>query len=277
VSENALQDILAYCADVRTWSSGTRYAAELAAALGASLTGIHIAPPLPLRPPDGMPASVGAELIAYAHDEVQTAMLAGPRFAMWAGQFGAHDTRWQVALGDAVDVLGIAANWSDIVIFERCNADGDRVIDLISETLLSGFSCVVVPEATYAIGRLERIAVLYDGSSESIRALHAAIPLLQKAIHVVLLRGNWPIAQHAVTSAFDPKQHLSKHGISIESEEVDAQAHEAADALLEMASRHRVDLIVAGAAGKNRLGDSRLDPMPRYLLEYASIPLFLKG
>ena len=272
-----LQDILAYCNDVRSWSSGARYAAELAAALGASLTGVYIAPPLPLRPPDGMPASVGAELIAYAQDEVQAAMLAGPRFATWASQFGAHDAQWQVALGDAADVLGIAGNWSDLVIFERLGANGERVTDLISETLLRGFSCIVVPEARYAIGRLERIAVVYDGSVESIRALHASIPLLRKALHVVLLRGNWPAPRRAVTPAFDPTQHLFKHGIAAESEEIDARAHEAADALLEMASRRRVDLIVAGISGKRRLGDTRLDPMPRYLLEYASIPLFLKG
>ncbi|HSS07208.1 MAG TPA: universal stress protein [Rhodanobacteraceae bacterium] len=272
-----MQDILAYCADVRMWSPGMRYAAELAAALGASLTGIHVTPPLPLKAPEGMPASICAELIAYAQDEVQEAMVAGPRFAAWAGQFGVQNARWQVALGDTVDVIGIAANWSDIIILERPSADDERTIDLIIETLLSGFACVVVPEATYAIGRLERIAVLYDGSCESIRALHDAIPLLRKATHVVLLRGSWPVKRPEAFPAFDPEQHLSKHGIAFESEDIDAQVDEAADAWLEMASRRRVDLIVAGAAGKSRLGDIRLDPIPRYLLQYASIPLFLKG
>lgn len=272
-----MQDILAYCADVRVWSPGMRYAAELAAALGASLTGIHVTPPLPLKAPEGMPASISAELIAYAQDEVQAAMVAGPRFAAWAAQFGVQNAQWKVALGDAVDVLGIAANWNDIVIFERRSTDGERSIDLISETLLCGFACVVVPEATYAIGRLERIAVLYDGSCESIRALHDAIPLLRKATHVVLLRGSWPTKQTEAFIAFNPGQHLLKHGIAFENEDLDVQADEAADAWLAMASRRRADLIVAGASGKSRLGDIRLDPIPRYLLQYASIPLFLKG
>lgn len=272
-----MQDILAYCADIRTWSPGARYAAELAAAVDASLTGIHIAPQLPLKTPEGAPASVGAELIAYAQDEVQAAMMAGPRFAAWARQFGVQRTQWQVALGDVVDILGVAANWSDVVVFERQSAAAERSIDVISETLLSGFACIVVPEATYAIGRLERIAVVYDGSSASIRALHDALPLLGKATHVVLLRGNWPTERPEGQLTFDPQHHLAQHGIAIETEDLDVGADEAADALLEAASRHRVDLVVAGAPGKSRFGDVHLDPIPRHLLQYASVPLYLKG
>jgi nucleotide-binding universal stress UspA family protein len=272
-----VQDILAYCADIHAWSPSARYAAELAATVDASLTGIHVSPRLPLRTPGGMPASIGAELVAYAQDEVQAAMLAAPRFAAWARQFGVQSTQWHVALGDAADVVGIAANWSDVVVFERQNIEPERSIDLISETLLSGFACIVVPEATYAIGRLERIAVVYDGSSASIRALHEAVPLLGKATHVLLLRGNWPVEQPDGRPVFDPLRHLAKHGIAVELEDVDAGADEAADALLEAASRHRVDLVVAGAPGKSRFGDVHLDPIPRYLLQYASIPLYLKG
>lgn len=272
-----MHDILAYCPYVHAWSPGARYAAELAAAVDASLTGIHVAPPLPLKTPGGMPASLSAELVAYAQDEVQSAMLAGPRFAAWARQFGVQSTQWHVALGDTVDVLGAAANWSDVVVLERQNAEAERSIDLISETLLSGFACIVVPEATYAIGRLERIAVAYDGSPASIRALHEALPLLGKATHVVLLRGSWPVEQPDGGPAFDPKRHLAMHGIAVEREDLDVGADEAADALLEAASRHRVDLVVAGAPGKSRFGDVHLDPIPRYLLQYASIPLYLKG
>jgi nucleotide-binding universal stress UspA family protein len=277
-SETAhVQDILTYCTDIRSWSPGARYAAELAAALDASLTGIHVTPSLPPRTPEGMPASISAELIAYAQDEVQGAMLAGPRFASWARQFGVEKTQWQVALGDAGDALGVAANWSDIIVFARENSEAARSIELISETLLSGFACVVVPEATYAIGRLDRIAVVYDGSRASIRALHQAIPLLQKATHVVVLRGKWPAERTAAFIAFDPRLHLEKHGVASEVEEVDADADQAGDALLEAASRRRVDLVVAGAAGKNRFGDIHLDPIPRYLLQYANLPLYLKA
>lgn len=272
-----MQDILACCANIHAWSSGARYAAELAASLHATLTGIHIAPALPMKMPQGAPAAVTAELVAYAQDEVQAAMLAGPRFAIWARQFGVSCAQWQVALGDPVDILGIAGNWNDLIVFGRQSAEAACSIDVISEMLLSGFACIVVPEATYAIGRLERIAVLCDGSSASIRSLHDAIPLLRKAAHVVLLRGNWPAQRPLGTRAFDPQRHLSNHGISSESENLDASAAEAADALLEAASRQRVDLIVGGATGKNRFGDVHLDPIPRYLLQYASVPLYLKG
>lgn len=270
-------DILVHCADIRAWPPAARYAAELAASLGASLTGIYISPPLPLEVPGGMPTLVGAELIAYAHDQVQAAMLAGPRFAAWAGQFGAKNAQWQVALGDPADVLRKAGNWNDIIVLERRNSSIARSIDLIGETLLSGFACVVVPEATYAIGRLERIAIAYDGSCASIRALHAALPLLSKATHGVLLHGKWSSERPAGVGDFDPHGHLAMHGIATEIETLDASADEAGDALLEAASRNRIDLVVAGVAGKSRFGDIRLDPIPRYLLQYAGVPLYLRG
>ena len=47
----AVLDILAYCPNPHAWSPGVRYAAELAANLGASLTGLHVSAPWPSREP----------------------------------------------------------------------------------------------------------------------------------------------------------------------------------------------------------------------------------
>ena len=206
-----------------------------------------------------------------------SAMLAEGRDSPHGRAVRRAETQWHVALGDRPMCSASPPTGATSSCLERQNAEAQRSIDLISETLLSGFACIVVPEATYAIGRLERIAVAYDGSPASIRALHEALPLLSKATHVVLLCGSWPVEQPDGGPAFDPQRHLAMHGIAVEREDLDVGADEAADALLEAASRHRVDLVVAGAPGKSRFGDVHLDPIPRYLLQYASIPLYLKG
>jgi len=112
-------DVLAYCSEVNVWTPGVRYAAELAATFGATLTGVHVSPPWPMHEPAGAPPSLMAELVAHAQEEVGVAMHAGVRFGDWARGLGVTSTRWHVALGDPADVLGVAANWSDLVLSGR--------------------------------------------------------------------------------------------------------------------------------------------------------------
>jgi hypothetical protein len=48
-----------------------------------------------------------------------------------------------------------------------------------------------------------------------------------------------------------------------------------AEAILEAASRNRIDLLVSGALGKRRLGDCRLDETSNHLLKYTGVPILL--
>ena len=270
-------DILAYCSDVRVWTPGVRYAAELAAKLGGTLTGIHVSPPWPTSEPRGAPPSLMAELVAHAQEAVYTAMEANTRFCTWAAGLGVGSTKWHVALGDAADVLSVAANWSHVTVIDRRISDREDTTRLIYETLLSGFVCLVVPDNGYALARVQRVAVAYDGSSACIRALHAAVPLLQRAIHVVLIECD--LAKDAREGAprppFDPRQYLLDRGVDVDVEQPDGDASACAQAILDAASRNRADLLVAGAPGKRHFGECRLDETPRLLLNYTGIPVLL--
>ncbi|MGA9342659.1 MAG: universal stress protein [Rhodanobacteraceae bacterium] len=273
-----MRDILAFCADAHVFSPSVRYAAELAASLGASLNGIHVSEAIPLSAPPGIPPSLLAEFVAYAQDTVQSAMFAGTRFKTWAHHLGVPSAQWHVALGDAIDALAAAGNWNDVLVIERRVSMREDSTELISELLLSGVPCIAVPEATNAIGRLERIAVAFNGSQSSIRALHAAIPLLRRATHVVLLQGVWgdpEAAPIASDRAFDPLEHLRKHAVAAAVEHLGTSETGVGDVILKTASKRRVDLLVAGAEGKHRRGDCRLAPLPNLLLQGASMPLFM--
>lgn len=274
-----MRDILVNCDDFRIFSPAVRYAAELAATLDASLTGIHVEAPIPSRAPDAMPPSLMAEFIAYTQDEIQSAMVAGTRFAEWARDFGVPSTRWQVALGDAAAIFCVAGNWSDLLVLERGNGGVDDSIRLISEVLLSGLPCLVVPEMTYAVGRIERVAVAWNGSPASTRALHAAMPMLRRAAHVILLLGARP-DPHAVDVAckpvFDPRRYLRARGIDVVTESIEASADEVGDTLLTAASRNRADLLVMGAFGKKRFNEWYLGGTTRHVLQYAGVPLFMR-
>lgn len=273
-----MRDILVYCDDFRVWSPTARYAAELAAALDASLTGLHVGTRIPLEAPQGTPPPLLAEFIAYVQDDIQAAMVAGQHFAHWAQQFGVKSTAWQVALGDAADILCVAGNWNDVLVVERSSGRIEDPLGLISEVLLSGLACLVVPEMTYAVGRLERIAVAWNGSPASTRALHGAMPLLRRATQVVLLRAARPKSlrsEVAFEPEFDPEDYLRARGIQVRTESIEANDEEAADALLTAASRNRADLLVMGAFGKMRFHEWYLGGTTRQVLQYAGLPLFM--
>lgn len=274
-----MRDILVHCDDFRAWSPAVRYAAELAAALDASLTGIHVGLPMPSKTPDAIPPSLMAEFTAYAQDEIRSAMIAGTRFAQRAHEFGVASARWQVALGDAAAIFCVAGNWNDLLVVERGNGGADDSIGLISQVLLSGLACLVVPEMTYAVGRIERVAVAWNGSPASTRALHAAMPMLRRAANVVLLRGTPRESQTAgvlCKPVFDPRQYLLARGIHAVTESIEASADEVGDALLTAASRNRADLLVMGAFGKKRFNEWYLGGSTRHILQYAALPLFMK-
>lgn len=270
-------DVLAYCSDVNVWTPGVRYAAELAASLGATLTGLHVSPPWPMHEPAGTPPSLMAELIAHAQEEVGAAMHAGVRFGTWARELGVPSTRWHVALGDPADVLGVAGNWNDIIVIDRTIGDRDDTVDLIRDVLLAGSVCIAVPDNGYAVTRFDRIAVAFDGSPPTIRALHAATPLLQRASHVILIEAaaDEEDIESTAKPKFDPMRYLAERGIEGEIETVGFDGGSLAEAILDTASRNRADLLVSGARGKRSLGDSRLHETSRHFLDYADIPVLM--
>jgi len=274
-----MRDVLAFCTDFRQWSPGAGYAAELAAALGASLSGLYAGLPLPAVPVAGNAASGQAEWMAEATNEIHCAILAGREFTAWAIGFGVADAQWQVALGDPCDVLDAAAAMTDLVVLDRpANMGGSAVLSLLRSAMLSGQPCIVVPPTSCVLGRLEHIAVAWDGSSASTRAMHAAIPLLRRADDVLLLRAADPRghARAALEPPFDPLEHLVDHGIQVTQELVATHGIAAGHALLAASSIHRADLLVAGANGKARRSEGRLGDTTDYLLQHATLPLFLR-
>jgi nucleotide-binding universal stress UspA family protein len=276
--EVEMRCVLTYCAECASWNGAVRYAAELAANLDALLTGIHVSLPLPSRMPEGLPESVRMEFIAYAQNEVHSAMAAGPSFNQWARERGVASAYWQVAIGDPAAALCAAGNWNDVLVI-GCNQQGtDRSEKLICEILHSGLACLVVPEQAHAVGRIENVAVAWDDSPSSTRALHAAMPMMHRTRQALVIDGTSPARGGAGTHGnpeFDPVRHLRQHGINADSERFSCADQETGESLLRIASRSRADLLVVGASVRKSLGELRIGETTRNLLQYTCIPLLM--
>ena len=255
-----------------SWHGSVSYAAQLAAAVQASLTGLFVAPRSAAVPG---PPRLAVEMAAYVHDELQQAVTAGRDFAAWAARLGVVDANWQVAIGEASDALSLAGNWHDLVVLQGNGSASGPQERLICEVLLSGAPCIVVPHANVAPGRVVHVMVAWDGSPAASRALHTALPLLRTA-QVVSLAQPEPgqLRRHDP----DALSHLRAHGVTVAAmETVAGTDEEASEQLLTYANDTRADLIVMGANGRRRLGQRSLGPTTSAVLAQTRLPVFLKN
>ena len=271
-------DILVHCHQFDAFTSGPRYAAELACTLGASLTGLYVAPPLPRALPAESPPALANEFLAFVHDEIHRAEAAEPGFAHHAAGFGASAAHWQVALGHLPEVLATAGNWNDLIVIEHRERVPRECADALASSLSSGVPCIVVREAIKAgATRGSRIAIAWNGSPEAIRAVHSALPLLRLAEHISVLASP-AIARQApliCEPEFSIEGYLARQGLPAQQVALDLSHRSPQEAILVAAAGVAADLLVMGAFGTTRLPAGEQRGVTSYILERGLLPVLL--
>ena len=272
-------DLLAHCHDFVEFSSGPRYAATLAASLGATLTGMYVAPALQLPRTSDERSGLAAEYLAYAHEGFERARLAHPEFARWAARFAAHSTHWQLAIGDTAQALVAAGNCTDLLVIEHRARNPDDSLPAIARALLSGVSCIVVPESEAdAKPTWKRIAIAWNGSVGAVRAVHAALPVLRMAaeIQLLVLPSSAGRLEQSSVPEFPVERYLERHGISAKWHSVAASQQSVDQAILVESSRLGIDLLVMGAFGTTRVQPDHLRGITTRVLQQSLLPVFLR-
>lgn len=271
-------DILVHCHDFEAFSSGPRYAAELSVALGASLTGLYVAPALPRSVPPGAPASLTSEFLSFVCDEIERAEQAHAAFVRHAEGFGATAAHWQVALGRLPEILAAAGNWNDLIVIEHRERVPRECSAAIASSVLSGVPCIVVREAAKpGPAHWKRIAIAWNGAPEVIRAVHAALPLLRNAEHIYLLAS--PATTRRAPLTCEPEisidSYLARHGLSAQYVPLDLSHRPPGEAILIASANVAADLLVMGAFGTTRLHADSPRGITNYVLEQGLLPLLL--
>ncbi|MFC4821783.1 universal stress protein [Dokdonella ginsengisoli] len=273
-----MRDILALAADYRSWDGGMAYAADLAARLDGTLTGVFVQPsPLLMMPGYSSPDLLEA-VIENARDVERKAHDAQGAFVAWAKTIGARRVAWQVAEGHVPEVLARLGNWHDLLVLERnAQAPWGSPPDLGMLALRTHLPCLVVPR-DWRVARLDRIALGWNGSAESLRAIHASIPLLQHASKVALLDGGQrdPDLEIGWIPHFDVEAYLRLHCVEIERIRLDTDDERAGETLLDAAADIGAELLVMGAYGRTRISEWAFGGATRKVLADATIPLFLR-
>jgi nucleotide-binding universal stress UspA family protein len=276
-----MRDILVYASNHETFPASMQYAAGLAKQFNAQLNAIYVQEPITYLPTYAAMELV-AEIIRFTEEQVEEANRNRVKFKKWASDRGVAGNDWMVAEGMLKPVLAETCNWHDLLVLGVGGESGWSSVGRVGELLLTcGAPCIVVPEglgASVAEASLDSIVVAWNGSPESVRVVHSALPLLTRAKRVTLIDGEFVDPEIRFTR-FSPMQiesYLAQHGVVVIKRRLEVSDDKAGEALLAAAREAQAELLVMGAYGKSRFSEWFLGGATRHVLEHATMPLFMR-
>jgi nucleotide-binding universal stress UspA family protein len=135
---------------------------------------------------------------------------------------------------------------------------------------------LVPPGLRQPPAKFDKIMIAWNGSPGASRALAFALPLIQRASQVYIAVAN-PDAERIDMGAepgADLAAYLARHHRSVQVLGLDT-VQETGSALCDLARKHSVDLLVAGAYGHSRMHDWVLGSTTASLIEQSSVPLLM--
>ncbi|HSA81549.1 MAG TPA: universal stress protein [Geminicoccaceae bacterium] len=206
-----------------------------------------------------------------AFDDARSA--AGAAVAGQPSEADATSTSWREMTGAAEAILPQAGRLADLIVFAGIGAHADEQRRIAFEAALVGAArpLLLVPQG--GVGRIGRtIAVAWNGSVESTRALVGAMPLLRQAdeLHVLTAAGaRIEVEQTAALAGY-----LGWHGLNAQQHALYPQSS-AGEALLAKTKELGADLLVMGGYGHSRLRELIFGGVTRHVLHHYDLPVLI--
>ena len=271
------RDILVHLKSYEDWSPHIDAAIALAVRSRAYLTGLFSLQNLALlKQLTGEKAS-SAEILAKVQADADAAASAmKARFEDAMTKRGVHGT-FVVAEGRSNELISLYGRFHDLVVVEQTDATRDDLNWSTAEeaAVNCGRPTLIVPRHGRHEAAFTRILLAWNGSREATRALHAAMPLIEAAESVALLEGRMRETMASIVSApgLDIASYLRRHAKNVEVVGHDVGDSGAAEAILDTADKHRVDLIVMGALGRRGLSRLILGGATERVLRASGVPV----
>jgi len=268
-------DVLALVTSSGPWSPAAFAGVDIAAMFNAHVTGCYIDPSLrSLRGIDDEPS-----VMALVLDSPQARREDYDAFSAFAHARGVRHVSWMCTqVGPAKTMRSLGA-WHDLIVVERDLAEASLLIDVLGEILLTcRVPCLLLPPHWDKPLEMQRIVIGWNGSIESTRAIHAALPLAAAAEQVTLLRDGALLveSEDPQPPAFNPGAYLRGHGANVTEIPLHASPLVAGEALFCEAKRLGADCLVMGAYGHARVRERILGGATRYVLQHADMPVLMQ-
>lgn len=272
-----LRDVVVHLTGSSEDAMRLAYAASLAAAFDAHLTGlqVHVLPEiLSITDPSG--SAFLRELIDQSNKEADAVTA---RLTERLAALGSHAELRRLDLfpGEIGPALAAEARTADLFVGTRPYGDPTKSAHIEEAVLFgSGRASIFLPPAFSAPAKFDFVFVGWKSSREAAHAVAEALPILRRAQHVVvgLVEEGKASRQYGSEPGADIGRYLSRHDVRAEVRMINGWTDSGA-ALLDNAKGTGADLIVMGGYGHSRVGELVFGGVTRHVLSSATIPVLL--
>ena len=242
----------------------------LAASQGAHVTALYMIPPFNIPVYDGVPLPSGFADQYYANEEAAAAPVIEAFEAALKAQ-GDVTGEIRIRRKLPLDALQDSASFADLIVLGQPHENGhepatDSLIGDIA--LAAGLPVLAVPRVGDYDSLGKNVLVAWTRRRESTRALREALPLLESAERVLVLRANPPDdGREAEIGTY-----LARHDVKVDVKDITVNDISIADAILNTVSDESCDLIAMGAYGHSRVREYAFGGVTRDILRHMTVP-----
>jgi nucleotide-binding universal stress UspA family protein len=139
----------------------------------------------------------------------------------------------------------------------------------------SGRPTLIVPHTRKRAGAfaLDTVVVAWDFSRPAARAVADALPILEKAKHVLVVTVTNEKVIDTKRSGAELAKHLARHGVDVVLDTVDAAGRGIGDVLESYVTSRNADVLVMGAYGHSRIREFILGGATQSMLSQPPLPI----
>lgn len=181
--------------------------------------------------------------------------------------------RFREITGRAEDVIAQQGRLSDLIVFAGLRSSGERDRGtMFGQALVATTRPVLLVADRWPETFGKTVAVAWNGSAESARALAGAMPVLMNADEVHILTAASAYTEIERGQAL--VDYLGWHGVMSEVHGLHPESS-VGEALLAKAEELEVDLLVMGAYGRSRFSELIFGGVTRHVLGHHRLPLLI--
>ncbi|MGQ3676392.1 universal stress protein [Xanthobacter sp. TB0139] len=273
-----IRDILVNLTEGVEKDAACDFAASMALRFHAHLTGVSVSYEIDV-PPFYMGALPTDFIEAQFRENEEAAKKAAARFSQKVSALNVpHEVQTLTAsLGVAAQQFLEMSRLYDLTIVSQPNPDKPGPEEVIAENVLmdSGRAVLVVPYEQVEPFKGERILLAWDGGRAAARALAEAMPLLNQASTIDVLRVGGD-ADESRVSVEELERHLSRHELKVQVHTIALESGQSVSGvIMEQARTLGSDLVVMGGYGHSRLREMVLGGVTREIFTSMSVPVLM--
>lgn len=185
---------------------------------------------------------------------------------------GRVSAAWRIVEGHQASVVAVRGRLADVIAVAQPAAGGPGANTLEAALLETGRLVLMCPAAApQSVGR--HVAIGWNGSAESARAVAAGLPILATAETITVFAA--PEGAHDELTVGDLVRHLGWHGISVDSRTIDVPGNKVGQALLAESKAVGADVLLIGGYGHSRRRELVMGGVTRYIIEHGDLPVLM--